>query len=163
MIESAAHFSPDGKYRYYLARVWDTAKPQFLYIGLNPSTADATENDPTIRRLIQFTKDLEGGGFFIVNLFAYRTPSPAIMKSETSYPVSEPNNPEANNQIIKMLWQICQNTVFCWGTNGSYLNRDREVIKMFPEALCFGKTKEGHPKHPLYLSKTTRLSPWKAT
>lgn len=66
----------NGDYRYRLGRYWDNKKRNVLFIGLNPSTADAYEDDATIRRLIGFSKDWGFGGLTIVNLFAYRSTDP---------------------------------------------------------------------------------------
>jgi hypothetical protein len=71
-----AEISEDGKYRYALMRMWDD-KPLMMFCMLNPSTADATKDDPTIRRCIGFAKDRGYGGIYVVNLMAYRATDPA--------------------------------------------------------------------------------------
>ena len=75
MIKSA-EISKCGKYRYMLMRIWDLDLPKVCFVGLNPSTADAKEDDPTIRQLIEFAKSWNYGGFVIVNLFAMRATNP---------------------------------------------------------------------------------------
>ena len=75
-----AVFSPCRTYRYALSRVWAADKPYALFIGLNPSTADETLDDPTIRRCIDFAKRWGYGGLVMANLFAYRATDPAVMK-----------------------------------------------------------------------------------
>lgn len=78
-----AIISKDYKYRYILSRIWDIQLPQIVFIGLNPSTADALIDDPTQRRLIRFAQDWGYGGQTTVNLFALRSPYPEdLRKSE---------------------------------------------------------------------------------
>ncbi|TMF61888.1 MAG: DUF1643 domain-containing protein, partial [Chloroflexi bacterium] len=67
-----ATFSADRRYRYRLWRRWDGARPVVAFVMLNPSTADARRDDPTIRRCIGFAKSWGFGGVEVVNLFAYR-------------------------------------------------------------------------------------------
>ncbi|MCU7816788.1 MAG: DUF1643 domain-containing protein [Candidatus Thiodiazotropha sp. (ex Rostrolucina anterorostrata)] len=76
-----AVLSPDRDYRYSLWRIWQPDDPYALFIGLNPSTADEYENDPTIRRCIRFAKDWGFGGLYMANLFAIRATKPKIMKA----------------------------------------------------------------------------------
>ena len=78
-----AVFSPCRTYRYALSRVWAADKPYALFIGLNPSTADETLDDPTIRRCIDFAKRWGYGGLVMANLFAYRATEPSEMKAAT--------------------------------------------------------------------------------
>ena len=77
---SGATLSKCRKYRYVLLRVWDKSLPHIMFIGLNPSTANETQNDPTILKCIQYCKRWGYGGFYITNLFAYRSSSPDILK-----------------------------------------------------------------------------------
>lgn len=155
MITTAV-ISECGRYRYSLVRVWDADKPMLCYIGLNPSTADATVDDPTIRRLIEFTKAFGYGGFTIVNLFAWRATQPKELLLE------DKRKGLHNDYHIQDAAKACDNdVVFCWGTWGGIFGRDEEVIRMFPNARCFGLTKDGHPKHPLYLHSSTQLITFK--
>ena len=73
---NTAILSDCGKYRYSLTRNWDSEKPKVLFIMLNPSTADADNDDPTIRRCINFAKYWGYGGLHVCNLFAYRATNP---------------------------------------------------------------------------------------
>ena len=86
-----AVFSPCRTYRYALSRVWAADKPYALFIGLNPSTADETLDDPTIRRCIDFAKRWGYGGLVMANLFAYRATNPSEMKAATD-PVGVAND-----------------------------------------------------------------------
>ena len=81
-----AKFSNDQKHRYTLERSWDSERPKVLYIMLNPSLANSDKDDPTIRRLINFTKQLGYGGFYVGNLFSYITPYPKdLLDKDLSY------------------------------------------------------------------------------
>ena len=156
MIKSA-EISKCGKYRYMLMRIWDLDLPKVCFVGLNPSTADAKEDDPTIRQLIEFAKSWNYGGFVIVNLFAMRATNPKDLYV-TPHPVGA-----FNNQHIKDAADSCDKVVYCWGTSGGYNQRDQDVILLLnlDDAQCFGLTNGGHPKHPLYLHHTTKLETFK--
>lgn len=152
-MDKGAQFSPDRIYRYALWRTWEQGNGHILFIGLNPSTADETEDDPTIRRCIGFAKDLGYGGIYMLNIFAYRATSPKVLMKADN-PVGE-----KNNNFLQMYFDPIGFNIACWGTWGKYLNRGREVIEMLGEdgLHCFGLTKYGQPRHPLYLSKKTEL------
>lgn len=143
-----AYFSPDRKYRYWLSRIWDGRLPFVQFIGLNPSTANENTDDPTIRRIVSFAKDWGYGGFYMTNLFGFVSPYPDELMT-CDDPIGD------NNFWLKEVRSWCRDVVFCWGSFEVF-GRDKEVTAMFPEATCFGLTKGGNPKHPLYLSKNTR-------
>lgn len=151
----AADISPCGKYRYELRRIWDLNKPLACLVGLNPSTADAKEDDPTIRRCIDFVTGWGYGGFIMVNLFAWRAIDPKELM------LQEHRVGAFNNKYILDAVSRAKLVVFCWGNWGGIFGRDEEVIRMVPDAQCFGLTKDGHPKHPLYLHHTTQLQTFK--
>lgn len=148
---TGAEFSEDRVYRYALWRIWSPELPKLMIVGLNPSTADANLDDPTIRRGIGFAKAFGKGGLYMTNLFAFRATNPEEMKKAT-YPIGL-----MNDFWIKHTAKKCDLIIFAWGNNGQHLSRDIEVKNFFPEAMCFGKTLDGHPKHPLYLPKNTNL------
>ncbi len=149
---AGAVISPNKLYRYALWRTWDEKLPFINFVGLNPSEANVTKNDRTIRRLIKFTQDWGYGGFYITNLFALRDKSPKQLLRHPDISVGRDND-----SFLLETSKQCKKTVFCWGNGGTLLNRDKEVIQMFPDAMCFGTSKDGHPLHPLYLKKTTTL------
>ncbi len=152
-MEKGAQFSNDRIYRYALWRTWRVGDGHVLFIGLNPSTADETEDDPTIRRCIGFAKDLGYGGMYMVNLFAYRATNPKeLMKTES------PIGPSNNHYLQRYVDPISFN-IACWGTRGVYLNRGQQVRDILGDNClhCFGLTKNGQPRHPLYLPKKTEL------
>lgn len=144
---TGAELSEDRVYRYTLHRIWNPLKRPAVFIGLNPSTADETEDDPTITRCINYAKAWGCGGLFMLNIFAYRATDPKTMK-DTSRPVGPRNDywllrvTEANGIIIA-----------AWGNHGKYLERDLAVRELLfhKDIYCLGTTKTNQPKHPLYL------------
>lgn len=149
-----AVFSSDRKYRYVLWRWWDKEKPYAMFIGLNPSTADEMNDDPTIRRCINFAADWGYGGLCMTNLFALRATDPKEMMKHP-----EPIGPE-NDKWLLELSQLAEVVIAAWGAKGMYQNRDETMYKMSKNMRCLGLTKSGHPRHPLYLSKNTKLRPF---
>ena len=79
-MKKHAVISHDDKYRYQLSRIWDEEKPMVLFIMLNPSTADADVDDPTIRRVVNFAKSWGYGGVFVGNLYAFRSTDPKVLR-----------------------------------------------------------------------------------
>ncbi len=153
MIQSAV-LSNDRKYRYSLFRDWEGAEGYVMFIGLNPSTADETKDDPTIRRCIGFAREWGYGALCMVNLFAFRATNPADMK-EAFDPIGK-----ENDSTLLELADGAEIVVAAWGIKGSWLNRDKEVQSLIPYMFHLGLTKEGYPKHPLYLPKITRPIKW---
>ena len=90
-IIKGARFSDCRLYRYQLWRIWDEGRPYLNVIGLNPSTADETRDDPTIRRCIDYAKRWNYGGLFMTNIFAFRATLPAVMKKQVE-PVGSDND-----------------------------------------------------------------------
>lgn len=154
-IERDAVLSPSGKYRYLLRRVWDYRKPRALVIMLNPSTADAETDDATIRSLYRLLGALGYGAYEVVNLFGWRSTDPEGLK-DTSDPVGP-----RNDGILQAALGRCDIPICAWGAHPLAETRAREVQQLIcstrPAAFCFGKTKGGAPKHPLYLKTGTAL------
>lgn len=152
IIESGAEISPDNMRRYDLWRVWDKSKPYVLFIGLNPSTADAMMDDPTIRRCKRFAFDWGFGGVHMGNLFAYRATNPKEMKQQID-PVGFNNDYHLCHLAERAGIIIC-----AWGADGGHHNRDQQVIKLLNDLplFCLGKTKGGQPRHPLYLKSNVK-------
>ncbi len=145
-------------YRYALFREWSIDDGFALFIGLNPSIADEQKDDPTIRRCIQFAKNWGYGGVWMVNLFAYRSTDPQVLFS-----VDDPIGPD-NDWHLNLGGREAQCVIAAWGTKGNFKGRDQKVMKMLNGAgvkvECLGITKEGFPRHPLYLSYDTDLVPY---
>ncbi len=140
MTRSAA-FSDCGKYRYLLSRIWSDDKIA-MCIGLNPSNAGSTKDDPTITRLIKTLTHLGYGGLKMVNLYAYISSNPKVLH-EVPDPLKD------NDKWIITTAFGCQEIIFCWGGFKNIDYRAKQMINLFPNGKCFGKTKEGRPWHPL--------------
>jgi len=142
-----ARFSIDKKHRYRLSRHWDLNKPQLLYIMLNPSIGNETIDDPTIRRLLSFTRKFDYGGFFVGNLFTYITPNPKTL--DTSIGLTNKNLNILTNLVSKV-----DKVVYAWG---NYIEEPNELKTFISNPMCFGKNINGTPKHPLYLPSDSKL------
>lgn len=147
-------WSPDKAYRYSLWRMWGPGEIPCLFIGLNPSTADETEDDPTIRRCKNFAKSWGCDSLIMTNLFAYRATDPKHMKA-----ASDPIGPDNDAWLIR-LSSIAKIKVAGWGVHGSHLERSLAVIDLLNGLQCLGFTKDGYPKHPLYLRSDSVLIPY---
>jgi hypothetical protein len=131
-----------GEYRYQLSRIWDEAKPKVLFIMLNPSTADTINDDPTIRRIVKFSKSWGYGGLYVGNLYAFRSTDPKGLLS-TDDPIGPDNIPH-----IKTLLGLSERVIYAWGNN------EREpdwLSELVDSPYCIDISKKGVPKHPLYL------------
>jgi hypothetical protein len=163
-IESIALFSPCRKYRYVLSRVWDFDKQGCVFIGLNPSTADEKNDDSTIRRCINFSQTWGFGSLFMLNLFAFRATHPKDMKAALD-PIGSENDTwihafstaTITDPIGLLPPPKIGAIVGAWGTHGSYLNRGNSVKRLILGLKTFGLTKNGEPKHPLYLRADSPL------
>lgn len=144
---NGAEFSEDRRHRKKLWRIWDESKPLIMFIGLNPSTANENDPDPTIRRVIDFARRWGYGGVYMMNLFTFVTPCPDQL-------CTDDNAGENYNNLLAVSSKCCC-VLFAWGQFNT-LGRDNIVKQMFPNALCLGKNKNGTPKHPLYMKAQTR-------
>ena len=150
-MDSFAHFSACRQFRYSLTRVWDRDLPAVMFVGLNPSTADESTDDPTVRRCIGFARTCGFGRIVLTNLFAFRSTDPKKLKL-----VSDPIGPENDEQIIKAACAAAR-VLVAWGIHGSLYGRDQDVLGFLEKPYCLGITKNGLPKHPLYLAANTKL------
>lgn len=160
MLGYPCAFSLDRRYRYALWRHWGTTvDPRYLMvIGLNPSTADETRDDPTIRRCIGFAKDWGFDALCMTNLFAFRATDPAVMKA-----TADPVGPE-NTAWLTSLAHGAGMILAAWGVHGSHRGRAEVVQRVFSDAgwtiHALGVTKDGAPRHPLYMPKSARPTPF---
>lgn len=156
LVGSGAFFSPCRTWRYLLWREWNAPEYQrdVAFIGLNPSTADENTDDPTIRRCIGFAKSWGYDGILMLNLFAFRATDPGVMKL-----AADPVGPENDAQIVEAVGASSL-VVAAWGQHGAYRSRAFDVrhklLKEF-DVKCLGKTKDGHPRHPLYVRGDAKL------
>lgn len=151
----SATISPCGLYRYTLRREFG-AGPSFktlVFCMLNPSTADADNDDPTIRRCIGFAKREGYTALEVVNLYAYRATSPADLVRAHNLG-ADVNGPENERHIFETV-KASRGPLICgWGAN-AHPDEEAKMRFLFKEwgvdALCLGKTKGGSPRHPLYV------------
>jgi hypothetical protein len=154
---SVAVYSPCERYRYALTRVWGTG-PRVLFVMLNPSTATEVQNDPTVERCERRARALGYGGFRVCNIFAWRDTDPRAMRA-----AADPVGP-ANDEAIRdgALWADA--VVCAWGTHGAHLDRGRQVetlLRATGRTLThLGLSKDGHPKHPLYIAYSQQPETW---
>lgn len=158
-LANAAELSADGLYRYSLTRVWDAAKGKVVFIGLNPSTADASVDDPTIRRCVGFAQALGAGRLVMLNLFAWRATDPADLPGYRR--AVGPDNDEAlRRESAGALYVIA-----AWGAFPLAAERAAEVRTLLSARgpmHCLRRTKSGAPSHPLYLPANLRPIPYEA-
>jgi len=160
--QSSAILSTCGSFRYELRRVWDTTRPPYVSGMLNPSTADAERDDPTIRRNRNRAEALGYGSLIAWNLGAGRATEPSVWKK-----LADPIGPENDDHIRRILQECADRNglaVVGWGNHGSFLGRDRIVTEIARriglDLHCLGKTKFGHPRHPLYVAYSYRPELW---
>jgi len=160
--KSSAVLSRCETFRYELRRVWDDSLPPFVSGMLNPSTADAERDDPTIRRNIQRARAMGFGSLIVWNLGAGRATEPQTWKL-----LADPIGPE-NDRHIRRILQECRDrngiAIAGWGNHGSFMKRDTIALHI-AQGLgvhfhCLGTTKSGQPKHPLYVSQATAPFLW---
>ena len=122
-----------------------------VWIMLNPSTANHEIDDPTIHACMDFARRNGCGGITVVNLFGLRSPSPQAMRG-AEHPVG-PKNDTFLKKVLVAGAREGDIVVAGWGTHGGHQGRDNKVRRMIQEwgvqLMCFGRTKDGHPKHPL--------------
>lgn len=146
-MKKKAVISKEGLYRYTLIREWDPWLPRVMFIMLNPSTADANNDDPTIRRCIGFAKSWEFGSIAVGNLFAYRATNPKELLT-----VADPIGPD-NQHFLEHLESGSDIVVAAWG-NGPIVRKligNNNPVPWINDVYCIDRAKDGTPKHPLYL------------
>lgn len=122
---------------------------------LNPSTADADVDDPTIRRCVSFARAWGHGGVKVVNLFALRSPCPNAL-----HDADDPVGPGNDDAIIEATFET--RTIAAWGMHGAKMQQNLHVLDLLKAVPleCLAKTKYGHPKHPLYVPGDTLPIPF---
>ena len=154
-----AQFSSDGNYRYWLSREWAVSNESCAFIMLNPSTATAEKDDPTIRRCIRFAQRWGYGKLCVANLFAFCSTDPNDLKMAVD-PVGVDND-----QSILAVIDRCSLTIAAWGVSGAHMNRHGRVLKLISSMgghlWHLGLSKAGHPMHPLYLPADVHPIQWR--
>lgn len=156
----AAEISPCGQYRYTLKRSPLSPYPDrgtAVFCMLNPSTADATTDDPTIRRCRGFADYWGCNGIVVVNLYALRSTDPRGLWNH-----ADPVGPD-NDFWLRSVARDCGTVVCAWGANARP-DRVRQVVELLrsvgAQIRCLGQTKDGAPRHPLYIRADQQLVPW---
>jgi len=155
-VGRSAHFSPCRLYRYSLDITWDSSKPRAAFIGLNPSTADEVQDDPTVRRCRGFAEREGCGGMRMLNIFGFRATKPKDMLC-----VADPAGPGNDVANLGRMFEECAGPwVACWGAHGRHLGRGAEVLRAVHGLRCLGVNQDGSPKHPLYVRGDSVLLPY---
>ena len=152
----AAQLDPSGVYRYWLARSWGPVSKDktVAFIGLNPSTADADVDDPTIRRCVGFAQSFGATQLVMLNVFAYRSTDPKRLRA-----VTDPVGPD-NDVTLAYARENAGMAIAAWGAFPEHKMRFDAVRSMFPELCVLRLTKQGFPSHPLYLPSTLTPIKW---
>jgi hypothetical protein len=152
---SEAVFDSSRAYRYLLTRTWDESAPPVTFIMLNPSTASAADDDATIRRCLAFARREGAGGIEVANLFALRATDPRELRRHP-----DPVGPLCDEYIIG----ACppgRTVIAAWGAHASLISRAATVMRLLADAgvrlHCLGTTRQGHPRHPLYVPASAPL------
>jgi len=151
-LVSGATMSQDGVYRYRLWRTWGRGDP-LIWIMLNPSTADAEVDDPTIRRCVSFAKREKFGGIEVVNLYALRSTDPKAIAQ----------HPDPVGPFNWIHWQMLRANhptsvwVAAWGAGCPNVMLPPHIVDDY---VCLGRTRSGAPRHPLYVRADTAFVPY---
>lgn len=159
---NGAVISACGLYRYRLDRTVAMTGPVYAFFGINPSTADASVDDATVRKWIGFTKVWGGSRFIVGNVFAFR--STDVMALAT---VDDPFGDDIGDHVTAII-EEADILIPCWGRTDKAPPKLQDAFDVLMDALVssgkpvmtFGLTKGGDPKHPLMLGYDTPLQPW---
>jgi hypothetical protein len=159
---TGAKISDCGLYRYHLWRVWDDTLPVMVWVMMNPSTADQTDDDPTIRRCVGFAKRDGFGGISVRNVFALRSTDPKALLT-----AADPFGPKNEDALLHCRGvAMMTRLVVAWGKPvggkrlAGYYQR-AAVACSINKPYCLGVNGDGSPKHPLYLANDTPIVPWR--
>lgn len=155
---SEAVYSPCERYRYLLTRTWAPDGRRALFVMLNPSTATEMQNDPTVERCERRARALGFGAFRVTNIFAFRATDPREMRAAAD-PVGAGNDAAIVGSASWADLIVC-----AWGTHGAHLHRGPEVARLLRATgrplHHLGLSKDGHPRHPLYIGYGRQPEPW---
>lgn len=152
-IGSSAVISADGRYRYRLDRWWASdsvhGTTRMPFLMLNPSTADADDDDPTIRRCARFARRDGHSGITVVNLLAFRSTDPDQLAT-----VDDPIGPDNVLTVVRVA-ETAGYIVAAWGAHPAARDAWRSYLQAFTKlgipVMCLGVTRDGYPRHPLYV------------
>lgn len=163
-LQRDARISDCGRYRWTLTRLWGPRVPGVVWIMLNPSTADGLMDDPTIRRCMKFTQRFGYDGLVVVNLLPRRTPNPDDLVEYVS------EDEAARDENATWVRRACHQSaikIAAWGSlRGIVGETANEVGRIISEEWeyelhCLGTTKDGSPRHPLYVRADAPIIPWR--
>ncbi|MBR1088768.1 DUF1643 domain-containing protein [Bradyrhizobium manausense] len=163
LTRGSAIISACGTYRYELRRIWNDSKPPCVLGMLNPSTADAEIDDPTITRCVRRAAASGFGSLIVWNLGAGRATDPKVWKQ-----MRDPIGPQNSMHIRRILVECRERkglALVGWGAHGSHMGCAEIAIAIANEVgvilHCLGVTKDGQPKHPLYVGYSEQPVRWK--
>ena len=148
--------SPCGTWRYLLERDLGEGVGTLNFILLNPSTADAVRNDPTVTRCIGFARRWGFRRLLVTNAFALRATDPAALRQ-----APDPVGPQNDRYLVRTA-RRADRVVCGWGIHGALNNRESEVLALLRARRLehLGLTQDGRPRHPLYLRAETAPQPY---
>jgi hypothetical protein len=157
-VDREAVISDCGQYRYELTRSWGAGR-LVNFVMLNPSTADGTRDDPTVRRCLAFARSWGFDAVVVSNLFALRATQP-----EQLWQSPDPVGPD-NDSWIACCAGVSDMVICAWGNLGRYRDRAAAVRRLLeaenkPKIHCLGCTMALQPRHPLYLAASISPLPW---
>lgn len=152
-MRRAAEISLCGLYRYWLEREWEPGKPILVACMLNPSTADAHQEDQTLLTLIHFAKLWGYGGLTIVNLYGWRSPKPAEMMAAAGR-IDDTNRQRGREAALIAATMGGGRMLVAWGNDGDFEGEatrfaDFAADEIGVDLICLGTTLLGAPKHPM--------------
>ncbi|MBR2575428.1 MAG: DUF1643 domain-containing protein [Loktanella sp.] len=158
LTASHAVYSDCERYRYALTRIWDDSAPRLAFVMLNPSKATELHNDPTVERCERRARALGFGAFRVTNIFAWRDTDPRALRR-----AADPVGP-ANDDSLLAAAAWADQIIAAWGTHGAHLGRGAQVADLLRQTgrplLTLGLTRDGHPRHPLYVSYDQHPRRW---
>lgn len=163
-VKRGAVISDCGHYRYRLWREWDAELPTCCFVMLNPSTADAEVDDPTIRRCIGFARREGCGRLEVANLFAWRATDPQELRALHDF--DKAFGPDHATHLADAMRNAAK-IIAAWGACSGFGNKGGALLAAMGQErdhglpiFCLGKTKDGYPRHPLYVPADAKLEPY---
>lgn len=155
----SAVFSPCGLYRYWLERRLPSGRLTASVTMLNPSVAGPQNNDPTVRKLLGFGQRMDVGRWIATNFGAFKSTDPQGIKS-----AADPVGPDNDRHILAAVAES-DIVIAAWGASvelfPNWETRREVVLELLASAgkpvMCWGGTRQGHPRHPLMLPYSTQL------